>query len=230
VTLQTPPGPAGAYRLAQLDNYHGLARRAFPHQPPLTISLRARLNTTDIPGTWGFGLWNDPFGMKLGFGGGQKLPCLPNACWFFGASAQNHLSFRSRQPANGFLAQTFRTAPLPSLLLAPGALALPLLAFRPAARLLRTLASRLIREQAYPLTHDAAAWHDYAIEWRAHGVTFRVDGAAVFESAVSPRAPLGIVIWLDNQYAAWHPDGRVGWGTLASDATAWLEIQNVCIS
>ncbi len=224
VTLKIPPGPAG-YRLAQLDDYHSLARRGFPHHPPCTLSLRARASASDISGTWGFGLWNDPFGLKLGFGGGQKIPCLPNACWFFGASPHNYLSFRNDQPAQGFLVQTFRSPRLPGILLAPGVLALPLLALPPLARLLRKLASRLIGEDASPIPIDPSQWHTYSLEWLPDRVTFRVDGILIHQTTFSPRGPLGLVIWLDNQYAAWGPDGRAKWGTLASEANAWLEIE-----
>jgi len=60
------------------------------HAPPCTFSLHARLSGTDLPGTWGFGLWNDPFGLSLGFGGqAARLPALPQAAWFMHASPPN---------------------------------------------------------------------------------------------------------------------------------------------
>jgi len=43
---------------------------------------------------------------------------------------------------------------------------------------------------------------------------------------VSPRPPLGLVIWIDNQYAAFTPDGKIGFGVLANDE-AWLEIKEL---
>ena len=63
-----------------------------------SLSLSARVSSDSIPGTWGFGLWNHPFGLSIGFGGSPwRLPALPNAVWFFGASEENYLSFRDTQ-------------------------------------------------------------------------------------------------------------------------------------
>ena len=87
--LEIPAGRAGVYRLAQIDDYSGLPRSGFPWQPPLELSLEGRSSSAeDIPGTWGFGLWNDPFGLSLGLGGGtRRFPALPNCAWFFFAFA-----------------------------------------------------------------------------------------------------------------------------------------------
>jgi hypothetical protein len=51
-----------------------------------------------------------------------------------------------------------------------------------------------------------------------------VDDALVLETSVSPRPPLGLVIWIDNQFAAFTPEGKVGFGVLKNEA-AWLEIE-----
>src|SRR5512135_1952178 len=89
--LTIPPGSSQHYRLAQLDDYDALPRRAFSWEPPLSFALQARASARVIPGTWGFGLWNDPFGMGL-LGGTNVLglPALPNTAWFFFASPQNY--------------------------------------------------------------------------------------------------------------------------------------------
>src|SRR5512147_1754689 len=105
--LEIPAGPAGAYRWAQIDDHLRLARRSFPCRPPLRLDLRARLSALDLPGTWGFGFWNDPFSTSLGVGGAaRRLPVLPNAAWFFYAGQPNYLAFRDTHPAEGFLAAT----------------------------------------------------------------------------------------------------------------------------
>jgi len=97
--LTIPSGKADEYRLAQLDDYALLSRGQFPHRFSLSLSLSARTSSDSIPGTWGFGLWNDPFGLSLGFGGRPwRLPALPNALWFFGASEENYLSFKDFPP------------------------------------------------------------------------------------------------------------------------------------
>ena len=226
--LQIPAGAAQTYRLAQLDDYARLARRHFVHTPGVRLSLRCRASHQALPGTWGFGLWNDPFAFSLGLQGmAQRLPALPNACWFFHASAENHLSFQPNLPGSGFLAHSFRSPRLPTALLAPGALALPLLFSRRLSIWLRKLAGKIIHEDSRLLELDVTQWHTYTLDWQAAQVAFGVDGANVLETTVSPRAPLGLVIWIDNQYAAWRPDGALGMGTLANSQPAWLEIEQL---
>jgi hypothetical protein len=220
--LNLPPGSALQYRLAQLDDYTRLVRRRFPSHPPRTLSLRARTSAGFSAGTWGFGLWNDPFGITLGLDGNPpRLPALPNAAWFFFASSHNHLSFREDKPAQGFLAQTFRSPGFHPMLI-PAALAFPV-----ARRTTRRLLGRVIDEDAAALRVDPAEWHIYRITWELGRVVFEVDQEVVFETPVSPRPPLGLVIWIDNQYAAFTPQGRIAWGTLECDQEAWLEIDDL---
>jgi hypothetical protein len=294
--LEIGEGGPSAYRLAQLDDYAALARSRFKWREPTTLSLRCRVSQPNLPGTWGFGFWNDPFTVSLGLQGmARRLPALPNACWFFHASAENHLSFtdskisrfwnktprfsdicreegrilvcesayalshtkmrglttgipkeptptpacpdgRSRGdvgvqvlevPANGFLAQTFRSPRIPSALLAPGILGSPLLLARPLSRWLRAnIAGKLIREDAQRLSVDVTEWHTYNLKWNTNYMEYAIDGEKVFETQVSPKGPLGLVIWIDNQYAAWRPDGSLGMGVLANPP-AWMEIENL---
>ncbi|MCW5877964.1 MAG: hypothetical protein KIS80_03745 [Anaerolineales bacterium] len=226
--LSLPAGEAGQYRLAQLDDYSRMPRRAFPHCPPWTLQLRARA-AKDLPGTWGFGLWNDPFGFSLGLGGTQgRLPSLPNSAWFFFASAENHLSLRAEQPGHGALVGGYASW-LPAALLAPGLLAAPLLAWRPAARQLRRIAARAVQQDLHALALDPAEWHRYQILWTKAGLEFRVDGHPVLRSSLQPRPPLGLVLWLDNQYAAWRPDGSLAAGSLATPSDCWIEISDLHI-
>ncbi len=230
-TLSIPAGPAGRYRWAQLDDYLHRARSAFAWRPPLTLELRARVSAPDLPGTWGFGFWNDPFNASFGLGGtARRLPALPNAAWYFHASPPNYLALRDDHPAAGFLAALFSAANIPPLAFLPALPLLPLLTWKPAARLLRRAARRLIHEDAAALDVDPAAWHTYCLELRPGHAAFAIDGDLCFESAVSPRPPLGLVIWIDNQYAAFHPDGRLRTGTLAASADAWLEITGIHIT
>ncbi|HBY07426.1 MAG TPA: hypothetical protein DEH22_06440 [Chloroflexi bacterium] len=223
--LEIPPGPAGRYRLAQLDDYTAKKRTHFPHTSPLTLRLRARLSAAEIPGTWGFGLWNDPFSFSLGLGGGQRrFPALPNAAWFFGASPQNYLSFRDDRPASGFSAQTFRAAHWPAPLLALGAAGFPALLWPRLARALRPGFRRLIAEESFALEVDPTQWHTYTLDWGFDGVTFGVDDQTFF-SGVSPKPPLGLVIWLDNQFVAFPPSGKIAYGTLENPQPTWLKIE-----
>jgi hypothetical protein len=222
--LSLPSGPSGNYRLAQLDDYGRAPRRRLPWGPPLTLSLRARVSAPDLPGTWGFGLWNDPFGFSLGFGGNPgRLPALPQTAWFFSASAENMLALGEAVPANGLFAGSFRSPRTPVLLLAPGLLAAPLLLLRPFSRLLRRLAGWFVRQEGALVSVDETSWHTYSINWLGESLRWEVDGRIILQSDRPPQAPLGLVLWIDNQFAAWRPDGRLGYGTLASP-DAWLEI------
>jgi hypothetical protein len=226
--LEIPAGPAGRYRLAQLDDYGRLPRRAFLWQPPLELALQARASQALPPGTWGLGLWNDPFGMAILSGAEVlRLPALPNAAWFFFASPPNYLSLRDDLPAQGGLAATFSAPNLPLPLLLPAGLALPLLALPPTTRWLRRLARRWVRQDATRLAIDPTQSHAYRLQWLAERVRLWVDEALVLETAAVPRGPLGLVLWVDNQYAALPPDGRLRFGTLANPQSAWLEISEL---
>lgn len=226
--LTIPAGATGDYRLAQLDDYARRRRSALPWQPPLRLNLRARVSQVELAGTWGFGFWNDPFGASLGLGGAaRRLPALPNAAWFFYASPPNYLALRDVHPARGFLAATFCSTNIPAPLLILGAPLLPLLAWPFAARHLRRMGRRFVEEDAARLETDPTAWHTYGLEWQADRVRFLVDGEPCWETAIVPRPPLGLVLWIDNQYAAFPPTGRLRTGSLPNPESAWLELADV---
>ena len=223
--LETPSGVKGHYRLAQLDDYHTLPRSHFPWQPPLHLLVRARTSAQDLPGTWGFGLWNDPFSLSLGFGGGERrFPALPNAAWFFHASPPNYLSFRNDLPAQGFLASTFRAPNLPASLLALAAPLGALMVIPGAAQLGRWLLRQFVRQDACQIKTDLTDWHTYELDWQAGGVQMRLDGQLVLDTLVSPLGPLSLVLWIDNQYAALPPKGILAYGALPAPEPAWLEL------
>lgn len=226
--LTIPASDGSRYDDAQLDDYTGLARRAFPH-PSLDLSLRARASAESAPGTWGFGLWNDPFGLSLGFGGSPfRLPALPNAAWFFYASPQNYLSFQNDpstgsgqvHPAHGFLAQTFRSPRFHPSLIGAG-LALPFSRAEARRRL-----GQVIAEDSVALSVDVTQWHGYRLRWREDSVIFEVDDILVLETSVSPHPPLGLILWIDNQFAAFTPEGNLSFGVLAHPEV-WLEIEEL---
>lgn len=226
--LSIPAGPAGEYRLAQLDDHLGLRRPQFPWKPPFHLSLRARASHVDLPGTWGFGFWNDPFSVNLGLGGAaQRLPALPQTAWFFHASAPNYLSLRDDLPTQGLLMATFSSAGIPALALAPGLPLLALLALRPAARMLRRAAGVLVRDDAALLEDDPTQWREYALERLERTVRFYVDGRLRYETASVPRGRLGLILWIDNQYAAFPPDGRLKFGSLHTAESHWIELDGI---
>ena len=225
--LEIPEGNAGRYRLAQLDDYTGLVRSAFPWIAPLKLRLTARASSRAIPGTWGFGLWNDPFGTVFLRGSNLVFPAFPNAAWFFFASPNNYLSLCDDLPANGQLVATFQSPskmPVGFLLKSP----LYSLAFyRPIARKLRRWLRQYIRQDAGSMDFDPTYWHEYQIEWRLDRVVFMLQGQVLLETEIAPRGPLGLVIWVDNQYAGWFPDGRIGFGTLPNRNVSWLQIKQL---
>lgn len=229
--LEIPGGEKGHYRLAQLDDYGSLPRRGYRWNAPAHLSLRACASSAGIPGTWGFGLWNDPMTVAALSGAEMlRLPALPNAAWFFFASPPNYLSFRDDLPAQGALAATFRSPPLPALLLTLSAPALALFLVPRFARLGRRLAARLIRQDAVQLDLDPTIWHEYELNWQARRVIFTIDGRNVLETTTSPRGPLGLVIWVDNQFAHLTPEGRLGFGTLDNPRTSWIEIEDLSLN
>jgi hypothetical protein len=233
--LIIPAGDKNSYKLAQLGDYAKFTRKRFPAHPPRTLSLRARASAASIPGTWGFGLWNDPFGLSIGYGGKPfHLPTLPNAIWFFHASKENYLSFGDpsipsrgqagsgrAKPGNGFLAQAFRSPTLPLGRLAKVGATFPFSRTKA-----RALMSEIVEEDGVRLEVDVTEWHGYRFEWSPERSAFWVDDALVLETSVVPRFPLGLVIWIDNQYAAWWPDGKLGFGILGNDE-AWLEVKEI---
>ncbi len=228
--LSLPAGKSGAYRWAQLDDYIHLARSAFLWRPPVTFEVTARASTNQVPGTWGFGFWNDPFNASAGIGGtGRRLPALPNCAWFFFASPDNYLALHDTHPAQGFLAATFSSPLIPPVLLAAGLPFLPMLALRPTARLLRRLLRVFVKESAVALGVDVTGWHTYQLEWTSEEARFRVDGEEKWITPVSPRGRLGLVLWIDNQFAAFPPSGHVRFGSLDNPEPAWLELSAILV-
>jgi hypothetical protein len=223
--LKIPSSVEENYNLAQLDDYTSFSRDDFPWNPPAILSLRARASDANIPGTWGFGFWNDPFSLSLGLGGGtRRFPALPNAAWFFFASPQNYLSFRDDLPANGLIAQTFRSLKLPTFLMALGVVGFPILLWPWMARKSRAALRHLITEDSFHFNIDLTQWHSYTLEWSLDQVLFKVDDQT-FETRITPNTPLGFVLWIDNQFAAFPPDGVLSYGTIVNPQPAWLEIE-----
>jgi hypothetical protein len=221
-----PPGPGNTYRWAQLDDYLKLSRRDFFWRPPVELRLRARVSAPDLPGTWGFGFWNDPFTASIGLGGmARRIPALPNTAWFFYASPPNYLSLRDDLPAQGFLAATFRAPRLPAPLMAFTLPGLPFLAWPAAGRMIRRVSRQLIRQASTLIDTDVSAWHTYSIQWASDRAVFLLDEQVVLETEASPIGPLGFVMWIDNQYAAFTPQGRISFGSLPSPQEAWLEVE-----
>lgn len=220
----TLPPTARGYADAQVDDYHGRRRRDYLWRPGTELRLRARFShpAGELVGTAGFGFWNAPFGDPT-VGG----PALPQAAWFFYASAPTDLPLAPAGPGRGWFAATLDAASgraLSLIPLAPAVLALnQSWWFR--QRLWPAVQRRLSISYAQ-LDGDLTQWHDYQLLWRPQGCLFIVDGREVLRTRHSPRGPLGFVGWLDNQYLVATPRGRLAWGTLPTAAEQWLELEN----
>lgn len=220
--LELPGASASQYSDAQIDDY---AEAGLRWRPPLRLSLRARLgaDSGDIAGTAGFGLWNDPGGSRL-----RRLR-LPRACWFLLQSAPGELALDTRSPGRGWMAMTMDASQwrVPALLpLAPAALI--------------AMQQRWLRERLWPIgqwalrTRQARvhgrsdSWRRYQIDWLPERVRFSVDGRIILDTPFSPGGPLGLVLWIDNQYAIVRPDWRIGGGLLDA-GPQWLEVADLRI-
>ena len=228
--MTIPGGRKGKYRWSQFDDYLHRLRRDFEWQSPCRLTLLARCNNPLHGGTWGFGFWNDPFNTNLGISGSvRRLPALPNCAWFFYASEHNYLSFHDSLPAQGFLAATFSSPRIPPLLLGLGFPFIPLMFNNRFARMARSVLGYLIKQDAAQIQMDVTEWHAYQIDWQKNKVIFTIDDKTILETAIHPRGTQGLVIWVDNQYAAFPPDGKMLFGTLAATKSTTLEIGDLQI-
>jgi hypothetical protein len=221
------PEESRQYVNAQVDDYWTGWRRTFRWRPPLRFSLRARFSqeADSLRGTAGFGFWNDPFLMT-----GWRWPALPRALWFFCASPPSDMALTLDVPGWGWKAAVIdagRPTGLRWLPLAP--LLIPAMRSR---RLHQTLWPRIQRDLGIaeaPIPFSMTAWRQYEILWGERRTSFWVDGEPVLLDAPSPRGPMGLVIWIDNQYLEVHPFGRFRHGILALSQAQWLEVDEVKI-
>ena len=223
--------PTRAYADAQLDDTAGRARRDLLWRPPLRFSLRARASAAAPPGTFGFGFWNDPFSISLGQGGAaRKIPAAPQCAWFFHGAPPLDLPLKPGVPGSGWKAATLRFRRVPMPLLAPLVAGGVLLASLPFLRRPLFACARAFYQAEETLLHsDPSAWHTYAIEWEAAQVRFFVDDSLVLQSAFPPHPPLGLVLWIDNQFAVASPAKGFGFGVLPLEAGQNLTLLNIRI-
>jgi hypothetical protein len=96
-----------------------------------------------------------------------------------------------------------------------------------AAQVARRQLSRVTHQDAALIHTNVIEWHDYMMEWDVEQVRFSLDGAELLNTNIVPQGPLSLVIWIDNQYAALAPVGRMKYGTLPNPASAWMEIRDI---
>lgn len=226
ILLRLPP--ARVYADAQLDDTARFSRRDFRWKPPLRFSIRARTSPAAPLGTFGFGFWNDPFSLSTGMGGAaRKLPAPPQCIWFFYGSPPLDLPLAPGVAGCGWKAATLRSRKIPLALLAPLAAGGMMLAALPFARRPTFgFARRFYQAEECVLNLDPSRWHTYAIEWRELSAGFLVDGAEILRSDHPPHGPLGLVMWIDNQYAVASAEKGFGFGVLPLDQEQSLELED----
>lgn len=219
------------YTNAQIDDYQQLPRRNFLWHPPLSFSIRARFShdgANSLSGTMGFGFWNDPFMMT-----GLRKPAPPRAIWFFYSSPPSNMQLALGVPGYGWKAATIDAQRIPFFLLLPTApIAVPLMHINPIYELLWPIAQRVINVSEELIQQPMSRWHTYRIEWLPQTAAFFIDDSLVLECNTPPRGPLGLVIWIDNQYMVVTPQGRIGHGLVESEQVErmeidWLQIKNL---
>ncbi len=226
--LLLPPTTSG-YADAQFDDYGLNSKRSqFSWRPGVRMRLAARFSHSaqELQGTAGFGFWNAPFADPTV--GGLALP---QATWFFFASAPSNLPFAEEGPGRGWFAATVDAATPRALAIAPLA---PLALLANQAGALRGAVWPAIRRRlaiSYaPLDDALTAWHEYELLWEGDRCHFYVDDRLVHDTPHSPHGPLGFVCWIDNQYMVLTPRGRVAWGTLPTSQTQWLEVRDLAFT
>jgi hypothetical protein len=211
------------YSDAQLDDYHldGTMR----WRPPVQMRVRARFShsASALHGTAGFGFWNDPFGMtgrKSGFLGVR----LPQAIWYFFASAPSNMQLAQDVPGFGWKAALLdASSPLAVMQMPFAPLGMLAFRWRWLYRQLWPVAQRLLKIDEMPVTVALESWHDYELVWGGEGARFVVDGETILTTRYAPRGPLGFVAWIDNQFMVATPQGRFRHGVVAT-ATQWMEL------
>lgn len=218
---------ARRYTNAQIDDYCGLPRSNFPWRPPLRLQVRARFShaSGELTGTAGFGFWNDPFRIT-----GLCPPALPQAVWFFYAGPDSDMRLALDRPGWGWKAAVVDARTRCFLISAPFlALSAPLMRLPRLRRRLLTSFQRAAGIAEAVLPAAMPEWHIYTIDWQRERVKFFVDGRLYAEACQAPAGPLGLVLWLDNQYLRIAPWGRFRWGLVAKGGQQWLEIDWVAV-
>jgi len=220
------------YADAQLDDYRRLARRDLPWSPPVRLSLSARTSTLCPSGTFGFGFWNDPFSFGFGArGAARRFPQAPQTAWFFYASPPSDMRLQHDVSGRGWKTATLRSRPLHPALLLPGAAGAFLgMQLPPLRRGLFALMRRFYHAEETLLHFDPSQWHSYVVDWRMDRVVFLMDGEIQAVSAEPPSSPLGLVIWIDNQFAVASTENGMRFGVVPIDEPQWLEVANLRIA
>ena len=240
--LRKPVTTGRIYSNAQIDDYQVLRRRQFLWRPPLRLTVRARFSheltlaaeDAELPGvhnlnlakgTAGFGFWNDPFMMT-----GARWPTLPRAIWFLYSAPPSNMQLALGVPGWGWKAATIDVWRWPFFalaLLAP--VAVPLMRLDWFYRRFWPIGQRSIGVSEKLIALSTTTWRTYVIEWYKGRARFLIDGEIILSCQTAPGGPLGLVIWIDNQYMVVTPWGSLRSGVTVSVQEERLEIEQVTI-
>ena len=220
------PTAVTRYTDAQIDDYGRCShRRHYPWHTGTALQLKARFShaADQLQGTAGFGFWNAPFGDPT-----IRWPALPQAIWFFFASAPSDLPFPRQGKGQGWFVATLDATTLRAFSLA---FFTPFILLLNQFATLRQCVWPFIRHQLQisytPLYIDMRNWHQYQLYWRLDGCSFLVDQQQIWHTPYNPSGPMGFVSWIDNQYMIATPTGRFKWGTVPIAQSQWLEIADL---
>jgi hypothetical protein len=212
------------YANGQIDDYHWKSRRDFCNVPNLKLSLKARWEgpTDGLHGTSGFGFWNDPFMMT-----GWRWPSLPQAIWFLVSCPKSNLSLnpdcKNKAGLRSFQVNAWHRAFLKKLFL----------------WMLRAPFWNFAKEQWIPqlckdiectetfIDLELHTWNHFEIFWQDQEVSFYVNGELVQNSKCSIKSPLGLVIWMDNQYLVFDPWLNLRYGNCTISKAQALHIKDL---
>ena len=208
---------------AEIDDHRTVPRFKLPWMPPLRMTVCARFShrAGQLLGTAGFGFWNDPFDWV----GNVQVP--PNALWFFYASPQSDMAFVRDVRGHGWKAAMLNGGRVDGLTMALGNLVFRLPGM---SKIVFNLAQTRIR--AHEAILDGVTltdWHVYRIDWLPQEARFFVDDIEVARTPNPPRAPLGFVAWIDNNFTAMGPGSDFSFGRMAIAQRQWMELSRVRI-
>lgn len=210
------------YSNAQIDDHPNLKRSEFSNQAPLKLKIEARLKCDGTPkGTAGFGFWNDPFLMT-----DTKAPTLPKAAWFFWCSEDSNMQLAQDVPGYGWKMAVIDAWNWPFLALIPTTpISIPLMWIQSIRRLLWPVAQKAMKCQEKLCPVSFFDWHTYELHWQHDKVFFHIDDKLEF-SAPAPKGPLGLVIWIDNQFMRIDPRAMMKHGNISLENEQSLEIRH----
>ena len=138
------------------------------------------------------------------------------------------LAFRKTNPPK--VSWLRPSPPIPPALLALAAPVFPLLTLPWLAKRIRPAIARVIKDDSRSINLDVTQWNQYTGQLEQSLVRFKIDKAEIFRTKVAPRSPLGFVIWIDNQFASFPPNGKLAYGTMKNSRPAWIEVKQIEIS